>query len=206
MNKMLKSKLIEQELEKRDDVTICHKRERLYSELGPIVNDFPLQINFFITPADGLYNAEELQSFMESLVPEIQHERMEYFSEGAHHPYKKVLNLGALFFRQALGTLKTTEELTIPKSSLEAILKLEGRSESEIKDLIEKKRIKSKQKQIYQESTIYVFPNVEIAKIFNKDFNYAYKGRLERNWRFITIKTLNHFNPNKGFLKRLLSR
>ncbi|MBU2590265.1 MAG: hypothetical protein KKF52_01025 [Nanoarchaeota archaeon] len=202
---MQKFEQIEQELRYREDVIITHKIEKFNEELFPQKYGIPLETHFFVTPSSGLYEAEELQKFMLNLLPNTPPKKMEKFSEGESFS-KRVLYLGALFFQEEIGTFKITEECKITGKILERILKAEGKNDEDIKDTLERRQVKSNEHPIYQETTLYVFPNTEIAEILKKSFRYGYKHELGENWRYISKKTLNHFNPKKGLLKKLLSK
>lgn len=104
-------------------------------------------IDFHVAPKNGVYNAEELQTLMLSLVPDLATSCMDQF-----HQYEREMNFGKLYYDEDIGTRVTHQKLTLTDPSMFGA-----------KGFVDGKRVIDQTEKIRRRTWVRLFPDIAIA-------------------------------------------
>lgn len=121
--------------------------------LSAVYKQIPLEVYYFVAPKQGLYEVEELQEFMQQLIPLDYDRKMSNFLIRG-----KQMRFGALHFKEEVAREYTQKKTTFTVTD---------RSLSESFEPIVKEE--ADEREIRRDIEVYVFPNEEIAKKFYED-------------------------------------
>ncbi len=186
---MSKIEIVQNLLKENLDAVIGDPLENYCATRCPVY-EFPgtsiLTIEYSVAPKIGLYTVEELQKFMEDLVPGVVPDR-EY--EVYHNSRDKMLNFGFRYYVERIGeiTERKTKTITCEDSRL-----------VELSNLCEEN--KNEETPLYKTLAIYLYPNEAIAREPNTEMH----GKLGERRLWISLKELKKHQKKSKKLGRVL--
>lgn len=130
-------------------------------DYGKSESDYWQYINFYVAPNEGVYTAKELSVLLKSLVSTLEPTSESYFCE-----WGSVMDLGALYFTEEIGTVKIRYEVNLNEGV------------SAPKNLIDGKVIE-KVNTAMRSTVVRLFPNIEFAKNALNGKNVGRINKLE---------------------------
>lgn len=146
---------------------------------------WPHRVDFYIAPKEGIYSADGLNQFMDSLFPDIQPDHKSYFMQT-----KDALIAGALCFDEKIGEEIVRVERDVRATDSEFAAGIESQKGSlhsfnvSIRDYM--RRI-----------TVRPFPNREIAE-------HIYHSSCPK-WK-IGMELIREYHDERNFLQKFFSR
>ncbi|MFA5887555.1 MAG: hypothetical protein WC852_02500 [Candidatus Nanoarchaeia archaeon] len=146
---------------------------------------WPHKVDFYIAPKEPLYKADELNAFMDSLIPDMEPSYKTYFKQE-----KEALITGALCFDEKIGELRTKYERFITITDMDMIKNCEWANGKFLIDSIE-------QRDYMRRISVRPYPNAEIIE-------EVLHHNLPR-WK-IEMELIMEYHDKRNFLLKLLSR
>lgn len=137
-------------------------------------------IDFYVAPNGGIYNAEELQAFMMSLVPGLEPSCKDDFHEWDHE-----LEFGKLYFDEDIGTEVIRREITLTDEEMFAS---DG--------FVDGKQVIEYTRKVQRRTWVRLFPNPQVAIATLMSGNVVYrisKSELAKSHGIVAqiLKTLS---------------
>jgi hypothetical protein len=146
---------------------------------------WPHKIDFYIAPKKALYKADELNAFMDSLIPDITSEYKTYFKQE-----KDALIAGALCFDEKIGEARIKYEKSIKITDIDIIKECEWTKGKFLIDSIE-------QRDYMRRISVRPYPNAEIIE--------EILHHHEPRWK-IEMALIRRYHNESNFFQQLLHK
>jgi len=130
-----------------------------------------------IAPKEGIYEVDQLQKILETLIVEVQPDRIRSFAQ-----YVEVMEFGWLTYTEKIGLEKITRELTLTDKKF-----LHGEGFQNGRKIIEV------EKSLMRSIWVYFYPDVEIASIISNRKNNTLVVENGMGPYWIQLDTLKQF-------------